>query len=83
MLLVLVVLVTLNVNESFKINFRLEKSANPDERAAIFSLKAKLEKRKNQFHELEDVLPHENGSVWLYVCLCAYVCVRIYAYVCP
>ena len=55
--------------------FRLEKNENPDDRAALVLLKAKLEKRKNQFHELEDVLPHENGFVLECLCECMSVCV--------
>jgi len=40
---------------------RLSKNASPDVKAKVTDLEMKIAKRKNQFRELEDILPHENG----------------------
>jgi len=37
---------------------RIQKHASHDE---LSDIEKKIVKRKNQFRELEDVLPHENG----------------------
>jgi len=40
---------------------RLKKDADDEGKAKLLELNKNVIKRKDQFRELEDVLPHENG----------------------
>ena len=43
--------------------FRSKNSSSDEEKSKMIMLNKKINERKTQFRELEEVLPHENGLV--------------------
>ena len=44
--------------------YRLENRASDEDKQKLQEVKTAIEHKKNQYRDLEEVLPHENGFVW-------------------
>lgn len=42
----------------------MEKNASAEDREGLQEVKTEIEHKKNQYRDLEEVLPHENGYIW-------------------